>query len=523
MSSKQSSSTAQKMATSPSLPPTQREPDLRSASLVSIEMSGNSKDLPRSNTRNRRNNVHGSDIYILGNAYDFDETLAWRVKVGQCGAAIFAPLSLICYMLGGGYHFGFRLASVIFCVIALTFWGTLFVKNTSWVMIQRLLKEPKVIILVMLTFSNLIIDCYEARTVLTPFMSCLYLLVINTFVFVDAVVRKSRFLLLGVGALVVILGTYNVYGTTFSNWDKGVVLLQYAIGDRKYTIMKRSTQRSIHLQILLFSARAVYTTFSDKKMELMVFGIGQIHRDQIDNRTKSRSANARIRWSQYGAFFFTLIGVSCYVFGGMRIFALQVVTLISSVLALICCTILFYKNFSLPIFKKLLKEINVLVIIVLTIWNFIVVTMIPRTPLSPFIGFIYFLVTCAFLFLDAVVQKSRAMAAMVGLLFVALNLYNLYGSTISDFDDGIILFRYTLEGVEYTIMKRSTHQGIYLQILLFSSRAVYRLLFDKKMELMVFGTSNIYRKSGTTAEHIEDKAFTAGLGEENSLKWVRTV
>ena len=115
------------------------------------------------------------------------------------------------------------------------------------------------------------------------------------------------------------------------------------------------------------------------------------------------------------------------------------------------------------------------------------------------------------------------MAAMVGLLFVALNLYNLYGSTISDFDDGIILFRYTLEGVEYTIMKRSTHQGIYLQILLFSSRAVYRLLFDKKMELMVFGTSNIYRKSGTTAEHIEDKAFTAGLGEENSLKWVSRV
>ena len=154
-------------------------------------------------------------------------------------------------------------------------------------------------------------------------MACLYLLVINTFVFVDAVVRKNRFLLLGVGALVVILGMYNVYGTTFGNWDQGIVLLQYAIGDRKYTIMKRSTQRSIHLQILLFSARAVYTTFSDKKMELMVFGTGQIHRDQIDNRTQSRSNNARIRWSQYGALFFTLIGVSCYVFGGMRIFALQ--------------------------------------------------------------------------------------------------------------------------------------------------------------------------------------------------------
>ena len=56
---------------------------------------GNSKDLPRSNTRERRNNVHGSDIYILGNAYEFDENLQWRIKVGQCGAGIFAPLSLI--------------------------------------------------------------------------------------------------------------------------------------------------------------------------------------------------------------------------------------------------------------------------------------------------------------------------------------------------------------------------------------------------------------------------------------------
>ena len=222
--------------------------------------------------------MHGSDIYILGNAYDFDETLEWRIKVGQCGAAIFAPLSLIFLYSRWRVPFSFSpcFCCDFFCVIALAFWGTLFVKNTSWVMIQRLLKEPKVIILVMLTFFNLIIDCYDARTQLTPFMSCLYLLVINTFVFVDAVVRKSRFLLLGVGALVVILGTYNVYGTTFGNWDKGVVLLQYAIGDRKYTIMKRSTQRSIHLQILLFSARAVYTTFSDKKMELMVFGTGQI-------------------------------------------------------------------------------------------------------------------------------------------------------------------------------------------------------------------------------------------------------
>ena len=159
----------------------------------------------------------------------------------------------------------------------------------------------------------------------------------------------------------------------------------------------------------------------------------------------------------------------------------------------------------------------------LTIWNFIAVTLIPRTPLSPVVGFIYLLMTCTFLFVDAVVQKNRATASFIAILFVVLNLYNLYESTIGDYDDGIVLFRYMVEGVEYTIMKRSTHQGVYFQILLFSSRAVYRLLTDKKMELMVFGTSNIYRKSGTTAAHVEDEEFTAGLDKEASLKWVKTL
>ena len=56
---------------------------------------------------------------------------------------------------------------------------------------------------------------------------------------------------------------------------QGVVLFQYAIGDRKWhTIMKRSTQRSIHLQILLFSAST--DIFRQEDGTFMVFGTGQI-------------------------------------------------------------------------------------------------------------------------------------------------------------------------------------------------------------------------------------------------------
>ena len=42
--------------------------------------------------------------------------------------------------------------------------------------------------------------------------------------------------------------------------------------------MKRSTQRSIYLQVLLFSANGIYTTFTDKTMKLMVFATGNIYK-----------------------------------------------------------------------------------------------------------------------------------------------------------------------------------------------------------------------------------------------------
>ena len=42
--------------------------------------------------------------------------------------------------------------------------------------------------------------------------------------------------------------------------------------------MKRSTQRSIFLQVLLFSANGIYTTFVDKTMKLMLFATGNIYK-----------------------------------------------------------------------------------------------------------------------------------------------------------------------------------------------------------------------------------------------------
>ena len=35
----------------------------------------------------------------------------------------------------------------------------------------------------------------------------------------------------------------------------------------------------------------------------------------------------------------------------------------------------------------------------------------------------------------------------------------------------------------------------------------YRILFDKKMEKMIFVTGNIYRESGTTSKYVEDRGL----------------
>ena len=39
---------------------------------------------------------------------------------------------------------------------------------------------------------------------------------------------------------------------------------------------------------------------------------------------------------------------------------------------------------------------------------------------------------------------------------------------------------------------------------------------DKKMELMIFATGNIYRETGTASKEIEDKAFSFNLKQEKT-------
>ena len=84
-----------------------------------------------------------------------------------------------------------------------------------------------------------------------------------------------------------------------------------------------------------------------------------------------------------------------------------------------------------------------------------------------------------------------------------VNINNIYNQLFTDWDQGVVLFKYTIQGNEYNFMKRSTKLSIFIQIVLFSLDGIYTVFKDKKMELMIFATGNIYRETGTVSKEVE--------------------
>ena len=97
-----------------------------------------------------------------------------------------------------------------------------------------------------------------------------------------------------------------------------------------------------------------------------------------------------------------------------------------------------------------------------------------------------------------------------------LHVRNLYSTTLGDTDYGIVLFKYKIGDNEYTIMKRSTIRSIYFQITLLNVSSLYTILTDKTMDVMLFVTENIYKRTGTSSPHITDEIFSFSLRQEES-------
>eukprot|EP00944_MAST-04C_sp_MAST-4C-sp1_P001553 g1553.t1 len=219
----------------------------------------------------------------------------------------------------------------------------------------------------------------------------------------------------------------------------------------------------------------------------------------------------RVKWAQYGVGAFLLLGVIC--FGTKQLIA----TAVFGALSLIFLGILCYKNVSFVIAKRLLQETNVVIILVLSLCALVIDIARPRHSLAPVLGSLNALGVFAFVLLDAVKVKSRVFGIVIGVLFVLLTINTIYNNIFGDWDQGVVLLDYSIQGNKYTFMKRATKRSISLQIMLFSMNGVYTLFKDRKQEFLIFATGNIYRETGTASKKVEDKQYSEKIKSEKRV------
>ena len=100
----------------------------------------------------------------------------------------------------------------------------------------------------------------------------------------------------------------------------------------------------------------------------------------------------RVKWGQLGIGIFGFLGILCFILSGGTNVGLRIATIVFAILWIICIGILYYKNVSFVIMKRLFKEPNVVIIIILPILNWAIEIGRSGSPLSIINGFIYMLI-----------------------------------------------------------------------------------------------------------------------------------
>ena len=394
-----------------------------------------------------------------------------------------------------------------------------------------------------------------------------YFLCVVAFILSDSMKVKSRNFTLLVGTMFIVINLWNIYNRVFGTVDYNVALARYTINGKKIILWKRSVQRSIFLHVLLFSMSGMYTLIKDKKMELLMFATGNIYRstgigivenpsttidtaetiddDDEDNKKKKIQSNTtnninkrksilllgeeveiddslqyRVKWGQRAAGVFSL--TSLIIWNGLSFdsyFEYSIYLFFTFLSLSSLCTV-YYKNVSFSTIKYLRTETNVIVILGMSFCNEIVEIVRPSTPFSPISGIMLILIVIAFLVNDAIKKKSRAFVLIIGIIFMLILSSNVYHLTFGDWgldENGNpteIIIEYSIQNKKFIIDKRSSQRGMFIQMVLFSLNAIWIMIVDKDMKLMLFATGNLYRHTGTAMPFVKDETFTSRVENE---------
>jgi hypothetical protein len=231
--------------------------------------------------------------------------------------------------------------------------------------------------------------------------------------------------------------------------------------------------------------------------------------------TFNENMEQRLRYGQIGTLICTSCGLITYIIEGEFLGGSSIVcAILEGIFGLgffFSMGMIFYKNISFLVLKRLLKEVNVLVILLTGIAIFCLDCLHPQTSLSPALSSVYLSCVFLFVFMDSLKIKSRVFVLVCGSLFAILTWYNVYNNTMSTANIGIIVFRYN---EQMFVEKRALFRSFFLQIFLFSLNALFVMFIDKDMKYMMNGTGYIYRETGTGSEY--DPSGDNGVEEEHT-------
>ena len=223
---------------------------------------------------------HTNSIMVLGNEEELDDMMEWRLKWGQRGLALFTLFGFSFYIIGTATNNAvFRLLAATSFVLAMCFVGLICHKNVSLTILKLIIKQPDVVIILALGIGNFIIELVKPLNSLSWMMAVMYIVMITTFIFMDALIIKSRSFMITVLILFVGLHFYLISRRIFGLVENGVPLVTYTINGETTTLWKRDIKRTIYVQILLFSVKGIKTMLSDKDTKLIMWANGHIYRE----------------------------------------------------------------------------------------------------------------------------------------------------------------------------------------------------------------------------------------------------
>ena len=228
----------------------------------------------------KRNSWECKSVRLLGEEVRLGSSITWRVKQGQRGVSIGTAVATVLFFTNEVFFAGENVplfVSIVLCVAGIFVCvGAIYFRNFSFAVARRTIREFNVVVLIVLLITNVIMDCLKPTNVFAPINGAFVLVFISCFVFIDALIVKSRIFVVVFGIVIEILIINVVYQNTFGKANIGVILHKY--GDN-LVLYKGSLKRSCFVQIFLFSCNGIWIMLKDKDMKMLMFSTGNVYRE----------------------------------------------------------------------------------------------------------------------------------------------------------------------------------------------------------------------------------------------------